>query len=524
MIELQRKNPLDPWYVHGDGIGDDTAAFQAAADYLDPLAPPGFEGDDVIVPLGLFKLVATAGKAALKITLRNTAFVGMGGPQRGGSHIVVEGSGGALDCGILIERGAGSAAADASVLRNLTIKGGSVKPIDLIVIHAHKVSISDCVIRDCLRYGVLIESGTNSPGGGLLGVCEAPAGSYHPPDFWRLDNLELMYCGDKANGGGDLTKGAAVYVHGSDTNGGCAYGLTAMQTNVAFADHSLGGCVWIACYSQQANVGYDIGLGAAIPLGCGSEDVLHAAVVQLGSAAMPVGGALSVDPAFAHRVSPTSSRLSFSRKGGASDPTNTYGAEIPGDDALLGFSRSRTGFAEKWEIKYRTPTTGLYPYQKGLFGFKLTHNGLAQNADGIGFTGAENARGKGLAAFGNPVINSRRRWSMARTYTLPVGASTVYVNPGATPFVPYPTGWDFLDDGKTEFSKANTRVSLDLEYADVASLEAGDVRVLGYAFLNSAGGGGRNCAARLLNAGAVSVTVTVVWHFEAYVMNYDTLA
>ena len=50
--------------------------------------------------------------------------------------------------------------ADYSQLRNLSIVGGSPMPQDLIVVHAVQVTIADCFLKSCSRYGILIESGT----------------------------------------------------------------------------------------------------------------------------------------------------------------------------------------------------------------------------------------------------------------------------------------------------------------------------------------------------------------------------
>ena len=65
---------------------------------------------------------------------------------------------------------------------------------------------------------------------------------------------------------------------------------------------------------------------------------------------------------------------------------------------------------------------------------------------------------------------------------------------------------------------AQTRVSVDVEYANTTDLASGCF-FAGYCFTSV--GGGRNIAANINNPAGSPVTVTLVWHFESFVPNYN---
>jgi hypothetical protein len=256
------------WFgAKGDGAANDTASIQAAIDFVGTLPPAGSTGNTLFFPPGNYKIVVPSnGVAALKLTANNVCLLGAGGPPSGAS-LVVTGNGGG-DCAILIERYINTSRADYSQIRNLSIVGQGILPRDLVVVHASNVSISDCYVAQCARYGILIES--NTKGGALFGSTVASSSQPIMAEMWRLNNIQLVSCSTSIVGGGAVEKGAAVYVHGSDTNGGLACGLVANDCNLGFADFSLSGGTWIACYSQ--NSGYASAHNKSTFIGCLTED------------------------------------------------------------------------------------------------------------------------------------------------------------------------------------------------------------------------------------------------------------
>jgi hypothetical protein len=416
-------------------------------------------------------------------------------------------------------------AADYSQLRNLSIVGGSPRPQDIVVVHAVQVTIADCYIYNCTRYGILIESGfvgapPNDPLR-LRGVTLAPNASYISSDFWRLSNTYVLICGNWQTGSGSpWTDGAGVFVHGQDANGGYAQGLVAADCNTGFSDHSQGGSTWVGCYSTTARVGYDAGhpaeggggAGETTWVGCFTEDVVGASVGG-SPAPVAVGGTLAANPIINSRVG-VRSELRFSVTGGDGQ---TYAGALPGGiNALLDLTRA----SSTWSFAYQ-PSAVYSAFQQNSWRWFHRVNGAQDDAIDVfggpfGWTDTGNPRGVGLPFIANPLMNTWRHWTHKQSVTVAPGTNTVYLNGGATDagavtwFLDIPTAW---------WSHADTRLSVNLEFATLNSLQGADCRIVGYAFIPKAVG--RNAAVKIVNSGASSVVVTIVWNFGAFVTNAD---
>jgi hypothetical protein len=538
----------------GTGRTVDQVAIQNALNFVGRNLPAlhfGGAGNCVIVPPGQYVLNTNltntdAGPplsgAALWIAQNNVKLVGAGGPPYT-TQFVINGPG----SGIVIESGSGPGGtlygvrARSSEIRNIAIYAGSPAPQDGIVVHAVSVAIDDCYISGTARYGILIESGTV---GGLLGVTQAPAGIYFDSNSWRLTNVFFDNCGTYSSGG-DPAQGAAVYAHGSDSNAGFATSLFAQLCNVGFCDATLGGATWLACYSESAHLGYyNASPGTSTYVGCGSEDVVQGSYT-LSQVAMTLGGNLTrLGPAGApQRVGNSVSRLLFGTIGvdGA-----TYNLFAPGGtpNSAVDVSRTVGSASSTWALAYQpfqAQSNAVYQ----TFSWRWTHytNGSGPDFDPynapFGWTDTGNPRGPGLPFIANPLINTFRRWSYRQTQDpntgaiiLAPGANVVYLwggvgtDNGAVSWATDPA-LQHQSDGSLLWPKAQTRVSLEMEFADVAHLMGADVRVVGYAFVpkydnaNPPNLLGRNIAAKIVNAGTAAVTVTLVWHFEAFVTNLD---
>lgn len=291
---------------------------------------------------------------ALSITNNNTVMRGVGGPPTGGSVITVKGRGTGLVIegagmgnfaeGVTEEYPVGNAAiAQSSQIQNLSFRGGSPQPYDVIVVHTGNVSITDCAVASCERYGIVVESGISgsvvesdllSRLGGLLCVTQAPNNVYFVSDSWRITNSSFENCG---NGRGDPTEGAAVYIHGTDASAGTASGLSAKNCNISYYAGGIGGNTWIECYSQNGQIGYY--MASAFPstfVGCGTED-FKAVHVEPGNTSVGVGGTLA---SYCPHAVGVYSNLEFSKLG---NDGATYRAWVPGApyyNALMATSRA----------------------------------------------------------------------------------------------------------------------------------------------------------------------------------------
>ncbi len=380
------------WFgAYGDGTHEDSSFINAAIAFVEAQpAASSKSGNTVYLPPGNYKVTApSATAAAITIVNNNVSLVGAGGPPRGGTQITVWGTGGG-GTGLLIERagGAGSNAevADYSQLHNLSIVGGPTLPRDLVVVHAESVVIAHCYFYGCTRFGLLIESGT-----GPLGATQLPAGTYLSANFWRIFSCYFVTCGNRVTGAGDpWTDGAAILVHGSDSNGGCAVGVQAANTNVSFADWSLGGGTWVACYSQEAVIGYASSTNSTTWVGCNTEDV-RAASFQSSANAVAVGGSLSASGEAPNRLGDRGSVYARAvRSDGSIDPvlfhTNGWGAtDAYGAWTAVNFAVTP---AMHSSITFRRTSSGMPPLtgangerDNGWWGFRT-----AQNSDLIDFS------------------------------------------------------------------------------------------------------------------------------------------
>jgi hypothetical protein len=205
----------------------------------------------------------------------------------------------------------------------------------------------------------------------------------------------------------------------------------------------------------------------------------------------------------------------------------------------------------------------------------------------LGWTDLWCPRGPGFVIFGNPLMNTPKRWSYSQTgVTLASGSNIVYPNGNAAAAVPFAADpsqqnespvansvtlnngspiatcpADFTSPIPGQMVQFNsqpgtfyeilsvqsssqitltapytgtnsttavmsywynyyvqTRVSVDIEYANTTDLASGCI-FAGYCFTSV--GGGRNIAANINNPSGSSVTVTLIWHFEAFVPNYS---
>src|SRR5262249_13689516 len=166
-----------------------------------------------------------------------------------------------------------------------------------------------------------------------------------------------------------------------------------------------------------------------------------------------------------------------------------------------------------------------YPYGQGAWIFRhMTDYGFDLDPLGVafGWTDKANARGVGLPMIMAPLMNTIRRWSMKQGGVVlspgPAG-NTVYCH-SANAGVSDGGGTTFADLPTFHWPHVDTRVSIDVEFATPLDLSTADVRVVGYTFVKKPDGS-RNIVARIVNAGSAPVTVTLVWHFEAFVTNWD---
>lgn len=500
----------------GDGRTDDTVAIQRALDIVQGGTQPYARGNTVTVPTGTYRVTAPRDSAALWIRNNNVSLVGEGTPPYG-TRIEVVGPG----SGIVIEGcaqypAACPAIARGSQIRNIHLTCVGTPMRDGIVVHAHSVSIADCCIAGAARHGILIESGEPA-NGSLIGATQAPRGAQFNVNNWTLRDVYFESCGDKASQGNPVA-GCAVEVHGSDAQAGVATGLFAYSGNVGFCDESLGGNTWIGCYSEACFLGYRDGSAAgATFIACNAETAtLGQFAHQPGSLA--VGGSLAEHQVGAtQRIGRHHGRLTFSNVEG---DDQQYTVAVPGD-FVSAIDIYRGGSI--WNFAYE-PTPAHWPFmQKSWRWYRRDSNGLGDPSHQFGDTGifgwtdVTNPRGGSLPFIVNPLMNTARRWSHRQTdVTLQPGANIIYAWGGTTDAGSFEFGHSATDT----WSKAQTRLNIEVEYANLSDMASADVRVAGYTLLPK-GGCHRNFAAKLVNAGPTPITVTLVWHCEIFVSNFD---
>lgn len=152
------------WFgATGDGTTNDRAAIQRAVDFISDVGSSGFFigkplGNTVYVPPGEYVLSGSASDYGILIRDNNICLTGAGGTGPKGTKILLGGVG----AGILIEGAAGFPSSFQSTARGTQIRNLSIynRPSstyrDGIVVHAHAVSILDCLILGASRHGILI--------------------------------------------------------------------------------------------------------------------------------------------------------------------------------------------------------------------------------------------------------------------------------------------------------------------------------------------------------------------------------
>ena len=197
------------------------------------------------------------------------------------------------------------------------------------------------------------------------------------------------------------------------------------------------------------------------------------------------------------------------------------------EGTTLGHSQWTFGY-EPW------PAAPLWPYHEKSWRWMHLLDGILDVVHTdvyngpFGWTSFDHPRGGGLPMIGNPLMNTQRRWTWRQSkdlqginIVLNPGPNVIYIAGAAGGTVPTAGGAaTFGDNPNAVWPKAETRVSVEIEFADVAALTGADLRVVGYAFIpvNSTQ---RNIAVKIVNSGSTAVQVTLVWHFETFVPNWD---
>jgi Pectate lyase superfamily protein len=562
------------WFgAYGDGTHDDTAAIQNAINFVSANLPsPYVAGNDVLVPPGKYLVTAPSGAAALWL-LNNVNLVGEGGPPYG-PQILIAGPG----SGVAVET-RGTGVARGAQIRNLSFYPSSPTPQDAIVLHTNNAAVYDCFITGMGRHGILIESGY-ATSGGLLGVTKSLDGAYFNSNSWRLHNVFIGQCGNTSSHG-DETQGAGVYAHGSDSNNGYASACFGQSNNVSFFDGTLGGATWVGCYSEGAQIGFKSApSGTSTYLGCGAEDlasfptgrglVVGGSLVGNGpeqkigtdgaTYGLYVPGSYGSALDFYRMYRPWSGPSAFSSgtlvspqpangyyykcttagTSGATQPAfpTTIGATVNDGSVVWTCAGTASASSSLWSLAWQPfqPYANM-PYMQNSWRWEHYTNFTGPDIDPyngpFGWTDIDNIRGAGLPFIGNPLINTTRRWSwrqaldtQSRAIQLAPGSNVVYLwgyqqSPGTSGNWTDSGGVTFAGDPSSTWSKAQTRVSVDIEFASQASLSSADIHVVGYTFVSESGGA-RNVSAKIVNGGSNAVAVAaLVWHFETFVTNYD---
>jgi Pectate lyase superfamily protein len=279
----------------GDGVNNDTAAFQAA---INAAQGAGLgRARMLLIPHGIYRVVAPLNAPALAIT----GTIQMFGESLEGSTILVDGPG----SGLLVESGAGFNA-DYTILHAFSMEGVSVGgnlPIDFVVVHAAGVSITNISFANSARCSVLIESGTTP----LLGVSLVPSGTYIDSDQWEMDGV---FANTAPSAFGQMTTTTASFVQPAV---GAAVTVAVANSNylngmpVALGANSVGagGGVYTATTLSPTSVslvnlgnahGYTV--GATVPEGLsvqpGAMLMIHGSDSQAGVATLVSGTDCSV--------------------------------------------------------------------------------------------------------------------------------------------------------------------------------------------------------------------------------------
>jgi hypothetical protein len=559
----------------------DQVAIQKAIDWVAPGLPiNGAIGNDVLLPPGQYAVNAPANDAAIWIDKQNTKFWGAGGAPYGAQILVI-----GVGTGIVIESGPSVFPGRGVELRNLSIYGQSISPLDGIVVHAPNISLYDCWVVQFSRHGCLIESGTV---GSLIGVTRAPPGTTFNADFWRITDMFFQQCGNTLTGNGDPNQGAGVYAHGADSNGGCAITCAADACNVGYHDGTLGSATWLACYSEAGNLSFsNASLNSSLYLGCFSEDTIATAFA--GTSACTIEGSITQLNGAVQRVGPNRSELTFGAYGA---DRSVYGDNVPGQhNSVIDFTRDYAardsrgiytlgalinppipnGFyyiattagtsapiapsfaaatfpgstvtdgtvvwtwagvtlgVSTWAFAYQPVLVGALPYQ--LQSYRWTHySGGSLTPDinpygsPFGWTEIGNPRGDGLPFIAAPLINSERRWSFRQEFGS--DGAPIVLQPG--PNVLFANGNVGLDNGALQLAATSTAYWPQAQSRVSIGFEFPNLAAFAGADIHMVGytfipkgGSQRNIAASIINSGGAAITVIPVWHYENFVQNYN---
>lgn len=495
----------------GNGVTDDTVAIQNALDWGKALiANDPRNGITVILPSGNYIIRPQAPDAewALRVT-KNVRLIGVGGLMHTTSVLFIDGA----KTAILLEGGGAS----GTVIEHISFyplpSGTGYR--DGIVIHAGLVTINQCMFISAGRYGVVVESGIVKNGGGLVGPTGLPSETIVNSNIWRVASCFFQLCGTPKYDG-SRSRGAAFYGHGSDANAGIGLHCFFQQNNIGVIDDTLSGATWIACYSESSPIGFiTASSGQPSFIGCFSEDIEAGRAEGAGiSTALLLGGSLSPSMQGAtQHVGAQQSKLKFSA---LSDDNHSYGANIPEENlkAPIQFFRDN----ENWSITYQSPEVQTREYLKQSW--KIYPTDGVSNFDiygpPLGWTANGHPLGAGLPFIAQPMVNTVRRWSwIQRNIVLSPGDNLIYLNGGKSDLGPA----NFAQNPAQFAQTAQTRVAVDIRFDNMEELNRAEIHVVGHAFTvqNDAGG---QIVAKIINYNkTMPVTVSLVWHFEAFVSN-----
>jgi hypothetical protein len=355
-------------------------------------------------------------------------------------------------------------------------------------------------------------------------------------------NARGVPVGNTVPSGTSVQRGALVYAHGSDASTCILDNVSSVGSNIAFIEGSLGGNLYRQCYSQDANVGYVLaGASGSEFLRCGTED-LDALYCTPGPVHLFIGGSLAAYAAIlqpgqgtTESIGDNAASLTYRRPDASG---NTFAASVPapsvGAPIALGRKDVTTGDESTWLFAYNPDADPQYPFEIGSFlwtSFKnSTHNpGVDYFGGAFGMTDLANARGQGLCIIGSPTMNSQRHWTWKQeAVTILPGNHLVYLNGGAADNGSVP----FLDDGtynrltgRTLWTNAKRSLKVEIEFGNISDLSNYPLTVTGYTFVEKTPGppATYNAACNVTNPANSNVTVTLVWTFEMFVPNYDTV-
>ncbi len=228
LIAKERYNVRDALWAGGatgDGVTDDSPAFQAAIDAV--AAKSGTVGARITVPHGTYRLGST-------LRVRRSCVIE-------GAH----GSGGSGYASTILEPDDGVTAIQLdnqatstdggsgawSIIRDLAIvaKGKTVAGADGIRMYA-RAKVENVYIDRMSGSGVAV----------LGGVGKGPSGVNTNANNWRMENVRITNCGDHG-----------VYLNGTDANAGVGIGIDCSSNGGwGIWDSSFLGNVWIGCHAS----------------------------------------------------------------------------------------------------------------------------------------------------------------------------------------------------------------------------------------------------------------------------------